>query len=144
MRGLKISLVAAAAAACFTVVVPEAGAQVSVSIGLAPECPYGYYDATPYGCAPAGYYGPEWFSGGVFIDGAGTMLSASGLVADAYGNKGLTFTGTAGIAVPLIRLLEIPQPMRPGQSDRGAHHRPILILDLVIDLGAHPRGGDRA
>jgi len=33
-------------------------------------CPYGYYDFAPYSCAPYGYYGPEWFSGGVFI-GAG-------------------------------------------------------------------------
>jgi hypothetical protein len=45
-------------------------AQVSVNIGVAPECPYGYYDVAPYACAPAGYYGPEWFSGGVFV-GAG-------------------------------------------------------------------------
>jgi hypothetical protein len=43
---------------------------VSVAIGVAPNCPYGYYDTAPYGCAPYGYYGPEWFSGGVFI-GAG-------------------------------------------------------------------------
>jgi hypothetical protein len=45
-------------------------AQVNVNIGVAPDCPYGYYDVAPYGCAPAGYYGPEWFNGGVFI-GAG-------------------------------------------------------------------------
>jgi hypothetical protein len=49
---------------------PAARAQVAVSIGVAPVCPYGYYDYAPYTCAPAGYYGPEWFSGGVFI-GAG-------------------------------------------------------------------------
>ncbi len=47
-----------------------AKAQVSVGIGVAPVCPYGYYDYAPYACAPYGYYGPEWFSGGVFI-GAG-------------------------------------------------------------------------
>jgi hypothetical protein len=47
-----------------------AEAQVSVNIGVAPDCPYGYYDVAPYSCAPAGYYGPEWFTGGVFI-GAG-------------------------------------------------------------------------
>jgi len=29
--------------------------------------PYGYYDVAPYSCAPYGYYGPEWFSGGVFM-----------------------------------------------------------------------------
>jgi hypothetical protein len=33
-------------------------------------CPYGYFDYPPYECAPYGYYGPEWFTGGVFI-GAG-------------------------------------------------------------------------
>ena len=48
----------------------EAAAQVRVNIGLAPVCPYGYYEGSPYGCAPDGYYGPEWFSGGIFI-GAG-------------------------------------------------------------------------
>jgi len=38
--------------------------------GPPPDCPYGYYEAPPYDCAPDGYYGPEWFPGGVFI-GAG-------------------------------------------------------------------------
>ena len=47
-----------------------APAQVSVNIGVAPVCPYGYFDYPPYECAPYGYYGPDWFTGGVFI-GAG-------------------------------------------------------------------------
>src|SRR6267154_3399979 len=38
--------------------------------GPAPVCTYGYYDYSPYACAPYGYYGPDWFVGGVFI-GAG-------------------------------------------------------------------------
>jgi hypothetical protein len=49
------------------------GERVGVGVGYAagpPICPYGYYEAPPYNCAPDGYYGPEWFSGGVFI-GAG-------------------------------------------------------------------------
>jgi hypothetical protein len=50
--------------------VPVAPAQVSVNIGVAPVCPYGYFDYPPYECAPYGYYGPDWFTGGVFI-GAG-------------------------------------------------------------------------
>jgi hypothetical protein len=29
-----------------------------------------YFDYTPYDCAPYGYYGPDWFAGGIFI-GAG-------------------------------------------------------------------------
>lgn len=44
--------------------------QAQIGIGLAPACPYGYYDVPPYRCAPYGYYGPEWFSSGIFI-GAG-------------------------------------------------------------------------
>ena len=48
----------------------SAPAQVSINIGAAPVCPYGYFDYAPYNCAPYGYYGPEWFSGGFFI-GAG-------------------------------------------------------------------------
>ena len=43
---------------------------VGVNIGPAPVCPYGYFDYAPYDCAPYGYYGPDWFVGGVFI-GAG-------------------------------------------------------------------------
>lgn len=50
--------------------VPTAPAQISVNIGVAPVCPYGYFDYAPYNCAPYGYYGPDWFVGGVFI-GAG-------------------------------------------------------------------------
>ena len=51
-------------------------AQVSFSIGVGapvyapPACSYGYYNYYPYACAPYGYYGPQWFQGGVFI-GAG-------------------------------------------------------------------------
>src|SRR5579871_6488422 len=43
---------------------------IGVNIGAAPVCPYGYFDYPPYDCAPYGYYGPDWFVGGVFI-GAG-------------------------------------------------------------------------
>ncbi len=48
-------------------------AQVSFGVtvgGPAPLCPYGYFDYPPYDCAPYGYYGPDWFNGGLFI-GAG-------------------------------------------------------------------------
>ena len=52
-------------------------AQVGVGIGIGPGyvdeppvCAYGYYGYYPYACAPYGYYGPDWFAGGVFI-GAG-------------------------------------------------------------------------
>jgi hypothetical protein len=29
-------------------------AQVSINIGSAPVCPYGYFDYAPYNCAPYG------------------------------------------------------------------------------------------
>jgi hypothetical protein len=45
-------------------------AQIAVGIGVEPVCPYGYFDYAPYDCAPYGYYGPDWFVGGVFL-GAG-------------------------------------------------------------------------
>ena len=41
-----------------------------VYVGTPPACAYGYYPYYPYACAPYGYYGPDWFVGGVFI-GAG-------------------------------------------------------------------------
>jgi hypothetical protein len=70
MNRYKFLPLAAIAGLCFATSAPKAQAQISVEIGVAPQCPYGYYEAAPYGCAPYGYYGPEWFTGGVFI-GAG-------------------------------------------------------------------------
>src|SRR5471032_1913800 len=54
----------------------QASAQIAVGVGIAPGyvappvCAYGYYDYYPYACAPYGFYGPDWFAGGIFI-GAG-------------------------------------------------------------------------
>ena len=70
MRNFKVFALTAVAGLCFVASTPKTQAQVTVGIGVAPVCPYGYYDYAPYSCAPYGYYGPEWFSGGVFI-GAG-------------------------------------------------------------------------
>ena len=71
MKVFKLfALTAATAGLCIAANTPQSQAQVAVSIGAAPACPYGYYDVPPYTCAPAGYYGPQWFTGGVFI-GAG-------------------------------------------------------------------------
>ncbi|HEX5234021.1 MAG TPA: hypothetical protein VFW25_01690 [Silvibacterium sp.] len=70
MRSLKFVALSAAASFLFLLPGPRSQAQIAVQIGPAPVCPYGYYDYAPYECAPYGYYGPEWFNGGVFI-GAG-------------------------------------------------------------------------
>jgi hypothetical protein len=62
-------------------VLPTVHSQAQVAIGVRigsdyglynapPVCAYGYYPDYPFGCAPYGYWGPEWFVDGVFI-GAG-------------------------------------------------------------------------
>ncbi|MGH9345113.1 MAG: hypothetical protein ACRD19_15305 [Terriglobia bacterium] len=70
MKGFKSLALAGVAAILFAGAAPNTQAQISVSIGVAPVCPYGYFDYAPYQCAPYGYYGPDWFNGGIFI-GAG-------------------------------------------------------------------------
>jgi hypothetical protein len=63
--------------------VPAVHSQAQVRIGVGinigptygvyhapPVCEWGFYPEYPFGCAPYGYYGPEWFVDGVFI-GAG-------------------------------------------------------------------------
>lgn len=72
MRVLTFAGLAAVVGLGLMATAPSARAQVSVGvdIGVPPVCPYGYYDVPPYQCAPYGYYGPEWFAGGIFI-GAG-------------------------------------------------------------------------
>ena len=48
--------------------VPMAGAQVTIGVGVNPPvCSYGYYNYAPYGCAPSGFYGPGYFYNGVFL-----------------------------------------------------------------------------
>ncbi len=42
--------------------------QVVIGVGVEPPvCEWGYYDYEPYDCAPYGFYGPEFFYGGLFI-----------------------------------------------------------------------------
>src|SRR3984885_16121993 len=70
MRVSKLVASLALAAGLFFITGAKALAQISVNIGAEPGCPYGYYDYAPYSCSPYGYYGPDWFNGGLFI-GAG-------------------------------------------------------------------------
>lgn len=73
MKTFKLyGLTALAAALLFVAAPSPARAQVSINVQIGPQpvCPYGYFDYAPYRCAPFGYYGPQWFQGGLFI-GAG-------------------------------------------------------------------------
>jgi hypothetical protein len=84
---LGICLVSASFAHAQRVVVGVGiGAPAPVVVGP-PVCAYGYYPYAPYACAPYGYYGPSWFSGGVFI-GAGPWFHGF------YGRPG--FVGRPG------------------------------------------------
>jgi hypothetical protein len=99
MRGLKTLLVAVtAAAALFLTPSLKSNAQVSIGVQFGPEpsCPYGYYDYAPYNCAPDGYYGPEWFSGGHFI-GAGHWFHGP---ANFHGNVNNSFDPHHGYKGP--------------------------------------------
>jgi len=79
-KALAFSFVAAAALLITPAAVAPAHAQVAVGINLgpAPICPYGYFDYAPYDCAPYGYYGPDWFVGGLFL-GAGPWFHVAPL-----------------------------------------------------------------
>jgi hypothetical protein len=76
MRIFKFLVLTAVAGFCFMAATPKAQAQITITFGTEPSCPYGYYDYAPYNCSPYGYYGPEWFNGGVFI-GAGHWFHGS-------------------------------------------------------------------
>ena len=66
MHGLKI-LSSSAALLAALALVPVAKSQVAINIGVQPVCSYGYYDYSPYACAPVGFYGPGYFYNGIFL-----------------------------------------------------------------------------
>jgi len=108
MRGFSYLLFAAVAGIALTASAPNANAQVSVSIGAAPDCPYGYYDVPPYACAPAGYYGPEWFNDGVFI-GVGPWFHGD---EHFHGYVDNHFHPDHGYRGPMPKVGERPEPAR--------------------------------
>src|SRR5580658_2011586 len=77
MRRFRLVLFAMLLALPFAAM--SANAQVAVGVGVGPAvvappvdygppaCEWGYYSYYPYACAPYGYYGPGWFSGGIFL-----------------------------------------------------------------------------
>ena len=94
---------------CLTATAPNAEAQVSVDIGVAPVCPYGYFSVPPYTCAPYGYYGPEWFVGGVFI-GAGPWFHGP---ANFQGHVNNHFHPDHGYKGRMPERGEKPEPSKP-------------------------------
>ena len=109
---------------------PAASAQVSVSIGVAPVCPYGYFSYAPYNCAPYGYYGPDWFGGGVFI-GAGPWFHGHDHFSGHVDNRFDPRHGYKG-----------PMPGRGDEPNNHFHGTSLLsqnvILRAAIVLGCLP------
>jgi hypothetical protein len=123
MNRLKWLAMVALAGIFFMAAPPKAQAQVSVAVGVAPVCPYGYYDAPPYACAPYGYYGPEWFVGGVFI-GAGPWFHGP---ADFHGHVNNHFHPDHGYRGPAPRPGDKPEPGK--RLDKVAHFKPNEVRD---------------
>ena len=114
--------------------VSVAPAQISVGIGVggAPVCPYGYYDYAPYSCSPYGYYGPDWFNGGLFI-GAGPWFHGP---RGFYGHVDSRYDPRHGYAGPTPE--RGAQPFNHFQANEardGQGH---------VGVAAHDGGGEHA
>ena len=103
----KLALAALALGALMTGGHTVSDAQVAISIGAPPVCPYGYYDFPPYNCAPYGYYGPDWFINGVFIGAGPWFHGPHGF----YGHVDNRFDPRHGYVGPF-----------PSRGDRAFHH----------------------
>jgi hypothetical protein len=109
-----------------------APAQVAISIGAPPVCPYGYFDYAPYNCAPYGYYGPDWFVGGIFI-GAGPWFHGH---PGWYGHVDNRFDPHHGYAGPF-----------PDRGERPFNHfHGNVAIDGHGQIGnaGHDPGGEHA
>lgn len=111
----RIKFLALAAIASFAIApsAPKAAAQINFYIGVAPDCPYGYYDYVPHNCAPDGYYGPEWFIRGVFI-GADPWFHGSN---DIEGPVDNTFDPQYGYSGALPKAGDEPAAQRRAPSN---------------------------
>jgi hypothetical protein len=133
MNGFKLFAFSAVAGICLAVATPKTQAQISVEVGAAPECPYGYYDAAPYECAPYGYYGSEWFAGGAFI-GAGPWFHGS---EGFRGNVNNRFHPEHGYAGPRPARGEKAEPR--NRVDKVSHFKG----NEMRDGRGHAVGGKR-
>ena len=128
----QILMLPALAIATFLALTPANAAQISfgLQVGNAPVCPYGYYDYSPYNCAPYGYYGPEWFTNGVFI-GAGPWFHGP---RNFYGHVDHRFDPHYGYRGGYPRHNEHFDNHRDFRDFHGNYSR---------DGHGHERGGDR-
>jgi hypothetical protein len=111
MRGFTFLLFVAVTVIGLTATAPTAEAQIGVGVQIGPEpvCPYGFYDVAPYNCAPYGYYGPEWFVGGVFIGAGPWFHGPSGF----QGHVNNRLHPEHGYKGPMPQRGDKPEPSKP-------------------------------
>ena len=131
---LSLSALAVALLSATFVAPASAPAQVSVgvNIGAEPVCPYGYFDYAPYNCAPYGYYGPDWFVGGVFI-GAGRWFHGP---AGFYGHVDNRFDPRHGYHGPM--------PERNAEAFNHFHGNEARDGRGHVGPAGHDAGGEHA
>src|SRR5665213_1443559 len=127
-----------------------ANAQVAVCVGVGPAvvddpyayndggydyappvCDWGYYAYYPYACAPYGYYGPQWFTGGIFI-GAGPWFHGA---ANFHGKVDNRFHPEHGYKGPVPARGEKPEPSR--RFDKIDHFKGNEVRDGRGHIGKH-------
>ena len=118
-------------------------AQVAIGVGInigpnygvyhaPPVCEWGFYPDYPFGCAPYGYYGPDWFTGGVFI-GAGPWFHGPARFSGHVDNR---FDPHHGYRGPMPARGDEPHNHFRGNEARdGKGH---------VTKGDHEGGGERA
>jgi hypothetical protein len=129
MNGFKCLMVAGI---CLVAANFKTEAQVSINIGVEPACPYGYYDYAPYNCAVYGYYGPDWYSNGVFI-GAGPWFHGHHGFYGHVDNRYDPHHGYAG-----------PMPQRGEQPFNHFHANEARDGQGHVGNAGHDGGGERS
>lgn len=136
----KAFALAATSAALLLAAATVSPAQIAIGIGIAPACPYGYYDYAPYDCSPYGYYGPDWFSGGAFI-GAGPWFHGS---RGFYGHVDNRYDRRQGYSGPLPERGSQPFNHFQGNEARdGQGHVGTASHDAGREHSAGAQGGNR-
>jgi hypothetical protein len=112
----------------------SAPSQVSIGVNIGPEpgCPYGYFDYAPYDCAPYGYYGPDWFNGGIFL-GAGPWFHGP---RGFYGHVDNRYDPHYGYRGPM--------PERGGRAFENFHGNEARDGRGHTGNAGHPAGGEHS
>jgi len=129
------SLVFSALAAALLSGASVAPAQISIGVGIggvAPVCPYGYYDYAPYNCSPYGYYGPDWFNGGLFIGAGPWFHGGQGF----YGHVDNRYDPRRGYAGPM--------PARGEQPYSNFHANEARDGRGNVGTANHEGGGEHS